>query len=304
MLTEADIEYYIRAGRIACTVRKEVENYISAGTRLLDIAEFIEKRILELGGEPAFPTNISINNIAAHYTPTPGDQLTVPENAVVKIDIGVHVEGYIADTATTVSLAEKYRALVEAAKEALEKALTFVLPGRRFSDVGSVIENTIKTRGFKPIYNLSGHSIDRYSIHAGETIPNYRDRLNLGKFRQGKVYALEPFATNGSGFVVDTPTITIYALRYNPKKIRYLSKDVRDLYSYIYDRRRGLPFAKRWLLETFDGDVIEKALKEFESNGLLITYPVLIEKSSGTVTQFEHTVVIDKSGQVIITTDC
>ncbi|MEM4849104.1 MAG: type II methionyl aminopeptidase, partial [Ignisphaera sp.] len=250
-LSEEDVENYIYAGKIACLVKKEVEHLVKIGVKIIDLAEFVEKRIQELSGEPAFPVNISINSVAAHYTPVPNDLQVLTEDSVVKIDIGVHVNGCIADTAVTIALSDKYQPLIEAVEQALEKALTFVAPGRRFSEVGAIIEKIIKDYGFKPIYNLSGHKIDRFTIHAGETIPNFNDRLNLGKFRLGNVYALEPFATNGLGYVMESSITTIYALKYNPKKIRGLSKDTNEFYLHIYNSRRGLPFTKRWHINKF-----------------------------------------------------
>jgi len=304
MLTEDDIEKYICAGRIACLVARDAEHYVKPEVKLLDLANYIESKIKELGGEPAFPVNISINNIAAHYTPLPRDETIIPSEAVIKIDIGVHVDGYIADTAITVSLSDRYSLLVESVKQALEKALANVVPGKKFSEVGALIEKVVKDHGFKPVYNLSGHNIDRYLIHAGETIPNFNDRLNFGKFQVGRVYAIEPFATNGVGFVVETSTITIYALKYNPKKIRSLTRDTYSIYMLIYNSRKTLPFAKRWYKVNDISAQIDNVLNELHRNNLLIQYPVLIEKSNGIVVQFEHTVLIDNKGSVTITTKC
>lgn len=303
MLTEEELEYYLRAGRIACEARKEAEKIVRAGSRLIDIAEKIEEKIRYLGGDPAFPVNISINFFAAHYTPIHNDVSVVPEGSIVKIDIGVHVNGYIADTATTISLSDAYTALVEASRQALEKALSLVKPGQKFSGIGETIEKVIKSFGYRPIYNLSGHKVDRFLIHAGETIPNFNDVLNLGKFRLGNAYAIEPFATNGQGFVTDSDIVTIHALRYNPKKIRKLSTEAYELYSYIYSSRKTLPFAGRWLTNRYSPDVLNRLLQELKSNGLLIEYPVLTEKSRGLVSQFEHTIVIDYRGNVINITD-
>lgn len=304
LLTEEDLEKYIDAGRIACLIAKDLEHYVKPNLKILELAHYIENRIRELGGEPAFPVNISINNIAAHYTPLPDDTTIIPSEAVVKIDIGVHIEGYIADTAVTISLSDKFTPLIESVKQALEKALLYIAPGKRFNEVGAIIEKTVKDYGYRPIYNLSGHSIDRYVIHAGETIPNFNDRLNFGKFQKGKVYAVEPFATNGVGFVIETSTTTIYALKFNPKKIRALSKDTYTLYTEIYNTRRTLPFAIRWYIDRISKTRINNILYELRNNNLLIPYPVLIEKSNGVVTQFEHTVLIDNKGNVIITTEC
>jgi len=303
-MTDEELEKYLKAGRIACTILNEAASYIRPGMKLIDVAEYIENRIESLGGKPAFPVNISINNIAAHYTPTPNDTSVIPEGSVVKIDVGVHVDGYIADTAITLTFNEEFKLLSEAAKAALEKAIEAVAPGVRFSRVGRIVEDVIKSYGFKPIYNLSGHSIDRYTIHSGDVIPNYEDRLNLGSFRRGKVYAIEPFATNGRGHVKDETITTIYALKPNPKKIAKLDQTTREIFEYIYEDRKTLPFALRWYTRRFSLDQLENSMKILVNTGLAIAYPVLVEVSNGIVAQFEHTIVISDKGEKVITTRC
>jgi len=303
-MTDEELEEYLKAGRIACTILNEAASYIRPGMKLIDVAEYIENRIESLGGKPAFPTNISINNIAAHYTPTPNDTSVIPEGSVVKIDLGVHVNGYIADTAITLTFNEEFKLLSEAAKTALERAIEAVAPGVRFSRVGRIVEDVIKSYGFKPIYNLSGHSIDRYMIHSGDVIPNYEDRLNLGSFRRGKVYAIEPFATNGRGYVKDGAMTTIYALKPNPKKIAKLDQTTREIFEHIYEDRKTLPFALRWYTRRFPLDQLENSMKILVSAGLAIAYPVLVEVSNGIVAQFEHTIVISDKGEKVITTRC
>ena len=303
-MTDEELEEYLKAGRIACTILNEATSYIRPGMKLIDVAEYIENRIESLGGKPAFPTNISINNIAAHYTPTPNDTSVIPEGSVVKIDLGVHVNGYIADTAITLTFNEEFKLLSEAAKTALERAIEAVAPGVRFSRVGRIVEDVIKSYGFKPIYNLSGHSIDRYMIHSGDVIPNYEDRLNLGSFRRGKVYAIEPFATNGRGYVKDGAMTTIYALKPNPKKIAKLDQTTREIFEHIYEDRKTLPFALRWYTRRFPLDQLENSMKILVSAGLAIAYPVLVEASNGIVAQFEHTIVISDKGEKVITTRC
>jgi methionyl aminopeptidase len=303
-MTDEELEKYLKAGRIACTTLNEAASYIRPGMKLIDVAEYIENRIESLGGKPAFPVNISINNIAAHYTPTPNDTSVIPEGSVVKIDVGVHVDGYIADTAITLTFNEEFKLLSEAAKTALERAVEAVAPGVRFSRVGRIVEDVIKSYGFKPIYNLSGHSIDRYTIHSGDVIPNYEDRLNLGSFRRGKVYAIEPFATNGRGHVKEGSTTTIYALKPNPKKIAKLDQTTREIFEHIYEDRKTLPFALRWYTRKFSLDQLESSMKILVSAGLAIAYPVLVEVSNGIVAQFEHTIVISDKGEEIITTRC
>ncbi len=299
-----ELEKYIRAGRIACMVRRDVEKVVKENVKLIDIANYLENRIIELGGYPAFPINVSINDIAAHYTPLSNDSNVIPSNSVVKIDIGVHVDGYIADTAITISLNDKYITLVEAVKEALEKALKIVGKGVKFSDVGGVIESVIKSYGYKPIINLSGHSLDRYVIHSGNYIPNFRDRLNRESFKSGGAYAIEPFATDGIGYVENLNVVTIYALKYNPKRVNKLPNDIQKFYNTIYSSRKTLPFSIRWYVDLVGEEA--KALSYLnilQKEGLLIEYPVLVEKRRGIVAQYEHTIVIDDRGEVFITTN-
>lgn len=298
-LGEEAIKKLIKAGKIAKTVREEAIRITKPGTRLLDIAEYIENRIRELGGEPAFPVNIGINETAAHYTPTIGDQLAIPENSIVKIDIGVHVDGYIADTATTVVLNPVYEGLAEAARKALEKAVEIIRPGISVREIGKVIEETIKSMGYRPIKNLSGHSIDRFIIHSGLSIPNYNDVFNRSKITDG-IYAIEPFASTGIGLVIESKSITIYALtRITGKK---LEPDEKILVEKIWNARRMLPFCERWYQRLYNNpDVLRKILSNLLKKRVMRGYPVLIEKSRGYVSQFEHTIIV-KGKDVIITT--
>ncbi|MEM0153668.1 MAG: type II methionyl aminopeptidase [Ignisphaera sp.] len=303
MLDDEAIQKYIEAGRIACIVRKEVEKYVKVGMNLIDIAKYVEQRIVELNAAPAFPTNISVDSIAAHYTPELDDKLMVTENSIVKIDLGVHVDGYIADTALTIVFDEKYRTLAEAAREALERAIKVVNKGVKFNEVGSIIDKTIKSYGYSPIYNLSGHSVDRYTIHAGDVIPNFRDRTNFGSFKSGSVYAIEPFASTGAGYVENGDRTTIYSLKLNPKKLNKLSSDIQIVFNTIYSERRALPFALRWYTDRYKLELLLHSIKIFLSQGLAVGYPILIERSKGFVAQYEHTVMISNNGEKIVTTD-
>lgn len=301
-MDEDVVKKYIEAGRIARIVRDEAVKLIEAGRRLIDVCEYVENRTRELGAAPAFPCNISVNEIAAHYSPLAGDESTIPENAVVKLDIGVHVDGYIADTAVTVSLDDKWTPLLEAVEEALSRAIELVKPGVKFAEVGKAIENVITSRGFKPITNLGGHSLARYTIHAGESIPNAYDVLARGRFSVGKAYAIEPFGTNGAGLVYEGELITIHALVRTSLR-RRLDPRTRRVLEAIKERFRTLPFSERWLVDVEqDVDVLRKSLRKLARMGYLVQYPVLIEKGRGIVAQFEHTVVITSSGEVIVTT--
>ncbi len=294
-----ELEKYMRAGEIAFEAKKLAEKIVRPGTPILKIAEEIEELIRSRGASPAFPTNISINHVAAHRTPYVGDTEVVPEGAVVKVDIGVHVDGYIADTAITIVLDDKFEPLSEAVRSALLKALKKVRVGARFKDIGFVIEREIKAAGFRPIKNLSGHSLGRYQIHGGEYIPNYRDALAIGRFRSGGAYAIEPFGTNGRGYVVeDRSSIQIFALRSIRGSVSGFEAEVLDV---IRTRFNTLPFCERWLVDLGDIDAVREALKGLVAKKVLTQYPVLVEAGRGMVAQFEETVYVTSSGVYITT---
>lgn len=301
-MDEEDIKNYIRAGEIAARARDFAERSAKPGMKILELAEMVEEKIIEMGGKPAFPCNISINWEAAHRTPVIGDELVIPEDSVVKIDIGAHVDGYIADTATTVSFNPRYLSLVDAVRDALEKALHVVSAGVKFSEVGRIVEDTLNARGFKPIKNLSGHSLGRFIIHAGESIPNYYERISLSRFKSNRAYAIEPFGTDGKGFVVESGIVTIHAL-WKTGKVKGLTHDEKKLYTTIRERFKTLPFTERWLSDVFENDTekLRATLGKLAKKKILYGYPILVEAGKGMVAQFEHTILIlDK--EVIVTT--
>jgi len=301
VLTDEEVELYKKAGQIAAQVKREVGKMIKPGASVLEICEFVERRIRELGGEPAFPCNFSINEVAAHYTALPNDKSRIPEDSVVKIDIGVHVQGYIADTAITISLSPKYENLVLAAEEALEKALEIIRPGIRVTEIGAVIERVAKNYGVKPIRNLGGHNLAPYTIHAGESIPNHRDYLSLWRIKDESAYAIEPFVTNGVGVVEEGNIVAIYALR-KAFKVKSLKRDELKVFTFLSKKFKTLPFCVRWLYELeLSTESIINILERLNKRGIIHKYPILIEAKRGIVTQFEDTVVIHR-GEVIVTT--
>jgi len=297
-LGEEELAKYLRAGEVAATVREEVVEQVEEGARLIDICEWVEKRIRKLGARPAFPCNISVNEIAAHYTSPPGDESTIPPKALVKVDIGAHVDGYIADTAVTVCLDPSKEKLVLAAKRALEVALREIRPNVRISHVSSAIEKAIKAFGCKPISNLTGHSMDRYTIHSGTSIPNVSFH-GLKKMRPGEAYAIEPFVTEGwaSGVVVERPPVTIFRLLRPSAK----GKKADRLAKVIYEHFRTLPFAERWLWKLVPRSRYEEAWRELIADNVVMGYPVFVEKSGAPVAQFEHTVLILEDRCIVTT---
>lgn len=295
---EEKIEKLLKAGEIAKEIKKEVLHLIKPGASLYEIAEFVEKRTIELGGKPAFPCNLSINEIAAHYTPYNGDKAVLKEGDYLKVDLGVHVDGYIADTAFTVRVGMEGDDLIEASKEALENAIAVIKAGVRINEIGKVIEETIRGHGFNPIVNLSGHVIERYKLHTGISIPNiYRPHDNY-ELKEGDIVAIEPFATIGAGQVIETPPTLIYMyIRDRPVRL----PQARTLLSYVKKNFSTLPFAYRWLQNLMPEVQLKLALIQLEKAGAFYGYPILKEIRGGLVSQAEHTVIVEKDG-VLVTT--
>lgn len=297
------LEAYLKAGEIAYKVKKYVASVVKPSAKLFDLAEKIEELIRFFGGEPAFPVNISVNEIAAHDTPYIGDTRILTEDSLVKVDIGVHVNGFIADTALTIALSDKSNKLVEATEEALHKALASVGAGAPINLIGKAVEAVAKKYGFNVVKNLTGHSLDRYLIHAGEVIPNYFSRLALGRLSNGKAYAIEPFLTLGKGYVEEVKTSTyIYALNTGFRHGKVTEEEALLVRS-IYEKFKTLPICERWLAREFnDLSKLRTLLQELVRKSVLVAYPVLREISSGLVAQFEETILVS-GGRVIITTN-
>jgi methionyl aminopeptidase len=280
------LEKYRRAGVILKEARENAVLKVTKGARLLDVASAIEAEIVEKGGKPAFPVNISINSEAAHDTPGIEDERVFGDD-MVKVDIGVHVDGYIADTAVTVDLSGNPD-LAKASRKALEEAIKLVRPGVNTSQIGAVIEETIDGFGFKPVYNLTGHGLERYVQHAEPPIPNKRIGQGVA-LEEGQVIAIEPFATNGIGIVVEGTFIEIFSLlKMKPVRMPYEREALKAIQQY-----NGLPFARRWLA---DIKFIDKSLASLMRQGIIHGYPVLVEHQRGLVSQAEHTMIVTGDG--------
>ncbi len=288
------IRYYKEAARIIKVSLEEEKRNIKPNTRILDIAERIEQRIIEEGGKPAFPVNISINEVAAHYSPSLNDETVIKPRDVVKVDIGAHVNGYIIDSAWTFNFNSNLKELVEAASLALEKAVDTVKAKVRSGKIGEVIEETIKSKGFKPVQNLSGHLLKRYSLHGGKSIPNVKTFFSH-RLKENEVYAIEPFATVGKGYVKETRKYLIFRL---VKKMEPRSKLEEKVLNYIRSSYNFLPFALRWLEKEFEPQLLDLVLKDLVKRGAVERYGVLVEAGKGVVAQRETTVMVTKQGCV------
>lgn len=288
---------YSEAGVIASEVMESGIRKIDSGVKLLDVAELIEGLTVEKGAKPAFPVNISINERAAHYTPIADDESIFKKGDIVKLDVGVHVDGYIADLARSVVVGGGSNDLIKASEKALDAAIEMIKPGVNTSNVGAKIEETIKNAGFLPISNLTGHKLKQNSLHGGFVIPNIKtthgDIIN-----DGDVLAIEPFATDGAGRVIDENDAIIFKyLGDRPLRM----KEARIILNYVKSNYGGLPFAERWISGLVPKFKLNSALRQLAYSKALYAYHILREKDRGIVSQAEDTIIVTSKGCEITT---
>ena len=290
-----DKEKILQAGKIASEEREHARGFIKKGMPLNEIAEKIEDKIVELGGKPAFPTCLSINQFAAHYIPSHDDETLA--HGLLKIDMGAHVDGWIADTAFSIDLenTDENKKIIKASEEALDSAIKTIKEGIQLREIGMAVQKTIESYGLNPIVNLFGHGVDRYDLHARVSIPNF-DNKKITEITNG-LYAIEPFATTGNGRVRDGRPSGTYRL-ISDKNIR--SPIAREVLEFIIEEYNTLPFCSRWLVKKF-GTKALIGLKQLEVNGNLQGYAVLIESSNGKVAQTEHTILVESTGIMVTT---
>jgi methionyl aminopeptidase len=298
-MNKTETEKILKAGRIVKEVREFIIDKIKPGILLIDLAELIESEIEKRGGKPAFPTNLSINEIAAHYTPSHEDE--TKSHGLIKVDFGVHIDGWVADNSISIDLDnnEENKKLILSAQESLKDVLKKIQLNSKItlSEIGETIQEKIESYGFTPIINLSGHSIDEYDLHSGLTIPNIKNNSTIS-LEEG-IYAIEPFTTNGNGRVKDGKPSGIYNV-INLRNTR--NQTSREILNYITEEHGSLPFCSRWIFKKFGSRGL-LALRQLEKEGILHQYEQLIESSGGKVAQAEHTILIDNKGKIIITTE-
>ena len=293
------IEDYVKAGKIAGEVRENVRQKDWIGSTLAEICDYVESEIIKRGAKCAFPVNTSLNEVAAHYTAEPNDPKTVSDSDLVKIDLGAQINGYIADTAVTVNYDPQYDSLVQAAENALQAAMSMIKVGVKSKDVGRKIQNTIMDMGLKPIANLSGHSLDQYTIHAGKTVPNMWT-IGSFSFSENEAFACEPFVTtkNALGFVRNGKIKNIFALA-----SRKMTKDneADKLLEYIWNNFNMLPFALRWIVKEWEEKEARKILDFLIKKKVVKAYAILVEANGKTVAQAEHTFIPTQTGVTVTT---
>jgi len=290
------LQKYKKAGEIAKKVKIFIRNTIKPDVTLLEIAEHIDNKIVDLGGKPAFPADVSVGDIAAHYCPYYQDSTKLKEGDLVKIDIGVHIDGYLVDTAFTVSVGDNKvnKDLINAANSALNSALKLAKPGVSLGKIGISIEHEISSRGFKSIKNLSGHSVDRYTIHSGMSIPNFNSGSSK-TLQKGQVVAIEPFASTGSGKVISGKSCKVFEVKEGKN-----TRQHRDVLKYLVGEYKTLPFSERNVIDKFGLVKARLALRNFVKSGVVEEYTVLHESKKGSlVAQAEHTVIVDDTPVVL-----
>ena len=291
------LEKWKKAGKLARNALHFGKELIEEGKPMLEVTEEIEKYVFDNGGELAFPTNLAVNNVGAHWTPSSKTVKKFQKADLVKLDVGVHIDGYIGDNALTVEIGtENYRKLIDTSREALNAAIEVAGPGINVGMIGYAVQTTIENRGYKPIANLTGHGIKRYNLHSGISVPNVKE--NGGAvLKPGDIIAIEPFVTDGAGRVGGKRNSNIYHVR----QIRNIRDEkAAKMIDEIQHRYKGLPFAERWLHRIQKNDATNSLTKLMRS-GIVSYYPILDELGKGMVAQSEHTVLITNSGCEVLT---
>ena len=291
------LDCHRKAGRIVAECREWARENIRPGVPIRRVLETVEAMIAERGAQPGFPAQSSRNSIAAHYCSSPTDETTYEVGDCVKVDIGVHVDGYIADSACSVDLSEdgRWEALVQASADALAAAIATVGDGVPVGTLGAAIERTITGAGFEPVRNLTGHGLERWKVHTPPQIPNYGEHGG-GRLRAGTVFAIEPFACNGRGYIRERGKAEVFMMVRPPRKAKGLDREVLS----AIQSWRGLPIARRYFVE-FDAALVDDTLSKLARQGSLMRYPPLVEEDGVMVTQTEHTLYLGPEGVEILT---
>jgi methionyl aminopeptidase len=285
------------AGRIAAECREWAKARIKPGVEVRAVLEGVEELIRERGAAPGVPAQSSRNSVAAHYCSPPGDPTTYQEGDCVKVDIGVHVDGYVADTAATIDLSSdgRWGGLIRASADALAAAIAAVGEGVPVGELGAAIERTILAAGYNPVRNLTGHGLGRWKVHTPPQIPNQAERGG-SRLQTGMVFAIEPFACNGRGYITERGRAEVFMMVRPPQRAKGLD---RALLRAI-EGWRGLPIARRYFRD-HDEALLEDTLAKLVRQGSLMRYPPLVEEDGVMVAQTEHSIYLGPDGVEILT---
>ncbi len=291
--TEDEWAKWRQAGVIAKAALNIARPMVKPGTKVIDIVESVEKYILENASGVAFPCNVSLNCIAAHYTSPLNDETVIEDGDLVTVDCGAHIDGCISDTAFTIALNSEHESLVKASVDATNVAIRMMRPGAKLNTIGALIEDTIKSAGFEPIKQLSGHQLQEYELHSEKQVPCVSGKSEV-KVEEGEVYAIETFASTGSGNVTDLPNPLIYQLL--PMRVPVRFRGTKQLLSIARREYKEFPFAERWLAEKMKHATLKMAIRELMQKSALVPHHILTEEKGELVSQHEHTVIITENG--------
>ncbi len=298
--SDEDMAEWVRAGQVAAKALREGAALCTPGRPVIEVVQAIEASVQSQGLGMAFPATASLNECAAHWTPTHDDTRVLEDGDLVKLDCGAELNGALSDNAMTVEVGNGnlHTELIETAKACLEEAVSIIGPNCNLGDVGAAIELTAADRGFKTIQNLTGHSLERYNLHAGLTVPNVGMRIHR-RPRIGDVLAVEPFVTTGQKARVENsgPGNIYHFQRSRPQRL----PSAKRLLSSVQARHPKLPFAERWLTDVIDPKKLAFNLAQLQKQTMLKHYPALSEATGGQVAQFEYCVVITEDGCTITT---
>lgn len=292
--TEEQYATWAKAARIAAEVLDFGKGLLKNGASVLEVSDTVDAEIYKRGGKPAWATQISFDHVAAHQCAEPNDE-RVFDNNVIKMDVGVRIDGFIGDNAVTVDLSGKHSDLVKCSRDALDTVTKILQPGATLSEIGRSIQDTITSYGFSPVRNLSGHTISRNIIHDSPSIPNI-DTGDSTELTEGQVIAIEPFATNGDGVIYEADKGNLFALVGSRPVRSPFAREIRD---YVKKEYGTFPFTTRWLAKQFGLGKTNLALRELMRVGNLRAHPPLIEQAKGLVSQAEHTFLIGDKTKVL-----
>lgn len=303
-IDEKDLKDLIKCGKILEKTLAFAKKNIKRDVLLLDVAEKIEEFVKKQNAKLAFPPNLSIDEIAAHYSPFTHDNTTA--KGLIKVDFGVIYNGFITDAAVSIDLEnnEENKKLIKASQEALKAAIKIIKPEVKVCEIGKEIEKKISEFELKPIYNLTGHNIKKNKLHGGKNIPNYDNKEN-NRIDENEVIAVEPFVTHkdASGYVKDGKRSSIWVLK-SLKKPRL--KEERMLLEHIKNNYSFFPFSQRWIEKEMKKEVqnvlsnVSTMLNFLEMQGILHNYKELIEKSLKIVSQSETTLIVKEKPVVLV----
>jgi len=299
------IESYLKAGKAVAKAHKLAKLVTRPGSKFLDIATLCEGEILKQGCELGFPINISLDSIAAHYSPEIEDSTVCPDHGLLKIDCGAALNGYIADAAVTINLGKDkgvYEDLVNASEVGLAAAIKTAGSGVSVSDIGKEIHKAISKYNVKPVKNLGGHGLGKYDIHGPPFIPNVSDSRDNFQLEVDKAYAIEPFTTNGYGAIQQGQVINIFQFA-SMKKAKKLSYEKLNLAKKFKAKFNTLPFSPRNVDFIEGTEKINKTIDDFRKRGILIGYPIFEEIGRGLVAQTEHSILVLKDGVHVYTVE-